>query len=368
MQSLDLLDSAQYVLDTVHNTQGPEDCRVMRETWLLYGATGYTGRRIARNAVEKGAKPVLAGRRESELRPLAEELGLDWEVFDLHDAALVQTKLARHAFVVNAAGPFAHTYGPIVEGCLAVGAHYLDISGEVDAYEGLAGYHDAALRAGVMVMPAIGFDMVPGDCLALTLSNRLPDATVLNIGYSFDGTVSRGSARSALVAFSPETTVRRDGVLEKLPAPAVRPFDFGPLSTQGRVDCYSTTFGDVSIGWRTTGIPNVTAYIQLTKAFQDLAALESPAAIDHMPDGPTDEELESLSAFIVGEATNERGQVVRARLRTPQVYAITFELATDIAGRVQDGMAVPGFQTPARVLGETYITNFDGCELEWLAG
>jgi short subunit dehydrogenase-like uncharacterized protein len=340
----------------------------MRETWLLYGATGYTGRRIARNAVEKGAKPVLAGRRESELRPLAEELGLDWEVFHLDDAALVQTKLARHAFVLNAAGPFAHTYRPIVEGCLAAGAHYLDISGEVDAYEGLAGYHDAALRAGIMVMPAIGFDMVPGDCLALALRNRLPDARVLDIGYSFDGTVSRGSARSALLAFSPETTVRRGGVLETLAAPTVRSFDFGPQSDDGRTDCHSMTFGDVSIGWRTTGIPDITAYIHLTKAFQDLAALPGPAALDQMPDGPTDEELTSLSAFIVGEATNERGQVVRARLRTPQVYALTFELATDIAQRVHDGLAPPGFQTPARALGGTYISNFGGCELQWLAG
>jgi short subunit dehydrogenase-like uncharacterized protein len=46
----------------------------MRETWLLYGATGYTGRRIARNAVEKGAKPVLAGRREAVHRALTTQI------------------------------------------------------------------------------------------------------------------------------------------------------------------------------------------------------------------------------------------------------------------------------------------------------
>jgi short subunit dehydrogenase-like uncharacterized protein len=340
----------------------------MRDTWLLYGATGYTGSRIARRAVEAGAKPVLAARRESAVRPLAEELGLDWEVFNLDDAGDVQKKIARHAFVLNAAGPFVRTYRPIVEGCLAAGAHYLDISGEVEAYEGLATYHEAAVSAGSMVMPAIGFDMVPGDCLALALRNRLPNATSLNIGYSFDGSVSRGSARTALTAFSPETVVRRRGSLENLAAPAVRSFDFGPRSEEGRVDCYSTTFGDVSIGWRTTGIPDVTAYIHVTKAFQDLAALSDPSDVDQMPDGPTDEELKSLSAFIVGEVSNEAGQSVRARLTTPQIYALTFELATDIAQRVHDGLACPGFQTPARVLGETYISDVDGCELEWLAG
>ena len=44
--------------------------------WLLYGASGYTGRMIAEEAVRRGHRPVLAGRSAERVRPLAESLGL----------------------------------------------------------------------------------------------------------------------------------------------------------------------------------------------------------------------------------------------------------------------------------------------------
>src|SRR5437773_600942 len=43
--------------------------------WLIYGAYGYTGQRIAREAVRRGARPILAGRDEAKLRSVGDELG-----------------------------------------------------------------------------------------------------------------------------------------------------------------------------------------------------------------------------------------------------------------------------------------------------
>ena len=337
-----------------------------RKQWMIYGATGYSGSRTAERAVALGYQPVLAGRSEPEVKKLAERLGLTWESCDLKDTTKLTQVLSKFSAVLNAAGPFIDTYKPMIEACIKTGTHYLDISGEVGVYEGLASYQSQAIQAGIMIMPAVGFDMVPGDCLALMLKDKLPDARELNIAYSFDGTLSRGSTRTALVTFSPDTQVRRGGKITRLAAPIVRNFDFGSKSSAGTVDCYSATFGDISIGARTTAIPDITSYMHVTAAFQKLATLTSAEAVNLLPDGPSDEELKTHSAFIVGEARNKSGKTVRARLTTPQVYAITFPLAAEIAQQVHGGKLRPGFQTPAAIFGKDFILNFERCSLEWL--
>ena len=45
----------------------------MKQTkqFLIYGATGYTGKLTARTAKDKGLKPILAGRNEMKLKAVA---------------------------------------------------------------------------------------------------------------------------------------------------------------------------------------------------------------------------------------------------------------------------------------------------------
>ena len=45
--------------------------------WMIYGANGYTGELIAREAARRGLKPVLAGRRRESVEALARTLGLE---------------------------------------------------------------------------------------------------------------------------------------------------------------------------------------------------------------------------------------------------------------------------------------------------
>ena len=42
-----------------------------KPSWLLYGATGYTGALIAEMAKARGAEPILAGRNAIKLKILA---------------------------------------------------------------------------------------------------------------------------------------------------------------------------------------------------------------------------------------------------------------------------------------------------------
>ena len=71
----------------------------------------------------------------------------------------------------------------MADACLRVGAHYLDVTGEVAVFEALAARSAEARAAGVMLLPGAGFDVVPSDCLAAHLKRRLPSASKLVLGF-----------------------------------------------------------------------------------------------------------------------------------------------------------------------------------------
>ncbi len=165
----------------------------MSANLLLYGANGYTGDLIARLAVNQGLRPILAARNSQKVALLATELGLEYRAFALDDMA-IDSALADIAVVLHCAGPFSQTSAPMVAGCLRSQAHYLDITGEISVFEEVAAQDSRAKTAGVMLLPGVGFDVVPSDCLAAHLKRRLPSATQLAIGFQALGRVSRGTA------------------------------------------------------------------------------------------------------------------------------------------------------------------------------
>src|SRR5438105_3947895 len=140
-------------------------------TLLLYGSTGYTGDLIARTAAAYGLKPILAGRDQQAVAAQARKYGLEHRVFTLDDVDLSGIDAVLHC-----AGPFIHTALPMAEACIAAGVHYIDITGEIDVFESLHALDTRAKAAGVQLLPGAGFDVVPSDCLALYLKERMPDA------------------------------------------------------------------------------------------------------------------------------------------------------------------------------------------------
>ena len=105
---------------------------------LVYGANGYTGELIARQAVARGLRPILAGRTRASLERLATDLALPHRVFALEDPAAVDAGLEGVAAVLHAAGPFSRTSRPMADGCLRRGVHYLDVTGEGAVFAALA--------------------------------------------------------------------------------------------------------------------------------------------------------------------------------------------------------------------------------------
>ena len=267
---------------------------------LLYGATGYTGKLIAREARAKGASAVLAGRNPNMLKAVAKGLDLPWRSFDLADQKKVDAALKGVSVVLNAAGPFSATARPIADACLRQGPHYLDITGEIDVFEGLFARDAEAQRAGVTLMPGVGFDVVPSDCLAAHLKHRLPDATHLTIYLSAGFNVSRGTAKTAIEGIADGVRARRNGCLVTLARPDTGSCNFG----KGLRRTIQIPWGDLSTAFHSTGIPNIEVHVEAPPALQALALTPAfvrsllalppaqaflKALANRQPEGPSDE-------------------------------------------------------------------------------
>ena len=183
--------------------------------FLLYGANGYTGQLIAEEAARTGMRPILAGRRAETIAPIAERYGFEHRVFSLGTRAEIIRSLDGVDAVLLAAGPFSSTSAPMLDACIASGIHYLDITGEIAVFERCAAQHDRAVAARVVVLPGVGFDVVPSDCLAATLARALPNATSLELAFAGTGSgmqISRGTAKTMLEGAGEGGAIRRDGI------------------------------------------------------------------------------------------------------------------------------------------------------------
>src|SRR5580658_10509530 len=152
------------------------------ESILLYGATGYTGRLLACAARQQGLPIVLCGRNAQKVRDLAQALDVEFRVARVQEPAALDRALRGCQAVLNAAGPFAATAPALMEACLRAEAHYLDVTGEVSVIDAATKLDTVAKHRNIMIMPAVGFDVVPSDCLAAHLLDRATAPVSLSIG------------------------------------------------------------------------------------------------------------------------------------------------------------------------------------------
>jgi short subunit dehydrogenase-like uncharacterized protein len=337
--------------------------------FLIYGANGYTGELIAREAVRRGHRPVIAGRRAKKIEPLAQELGLEARVFPL-DAP----KLDGVDAVIHCAGPFVHTSAPMVQACLDAGDHYLDITGEIAVFEAIMAMNDAAVRRGVTLIPGVGFDVVPTDCLAAMLAARLPGATELELAfYSPKAELSRGTLKTMIEGIGEGGAIRRDGKIVRVPpAYAVReiPFSCGPRMAM------TIPWGDVSTAFHTTGIPNIRVYtgaspksIARMRRIRRLLPLLGITPVKRLLQafanrrtGPGEEQRASGLTYLWGRAANGSNEVTMT-MTTPEGYAFTVLSAVTAVERLLASPKRPGSFTPAKFFGAEFVTTIPGVQL-----
>ena len=242
-------------------------------TLLIYGATGFTGGLVAEEAARQGLRPVLAARSREGLERRATELGLPWRTFGLDEPAQARAGLDGVGTVLNLAGPFSATAAPMIDACRAVGAHYVDVTGEAAVLEAAAACDVEARRDGIVVLPGAGFDVVPSDCLAMHLKNRMPGMERLRLSISGLTRASRGTILTAVEAIGCGTLVRREGRIVELPRPPRAEADFG----DGLDPTVGVSWGDVATAWHTTAAPWIEVHFRATPALSALA--RAPASV-----------------------------------------------------------------------------------------
>lgn len=351
--------------------------------FLLYGANGYTGALIAQYASNYNLKPILAGRREEAVRSLAAKLGLSYKVIQLSDAAALEAALQQVKVVAHAAGPYDITAKQMVEACLKTGTHYIDLNGDIEVFEMLQSYDAAAKKAGIMIMPGVGFDVVPTDCLALFLKKMLPDATSLTIAFATPGGgLSHGTAITTAQKLGESGAVRKNGKIVPVPIghKSMR-IDFADLPN-GKVKklfVMSLPWGDVYTAYFTTGIENIESFINVSPAVYNLLKFQKSfnwllrtsvvrcivkKIIDSKPPGLNEDQRSKATTMIWGQAENSIGKTATARLSGPDAYTLTAESTLLITQKILQGKFVSGYQTPARVYGENLVMEIPGVQRE----
>jgi short subunit dehydrogenase-like uncharacterized protein len=354
----------------------------MPPTFLIYGANGYTGALVARHALERGLRPILAGRSATDVIVEAEGLRLPHRIFPLDDPAALDAGLEGIAAVLHCAGPFVHTWRPMFEACLRCRVHYVDVTGEIAVFEALAARNAEARAAGIMALPGAGFDVVPTDCLAAHLKRRLPAATHLVLAFRALSGVSRGTAATAIEAMASGEMgmVRRAGRLTPVPpAWKTRQVDFGA----GPRLAVTLPWGDVATAWHSTGIPNVEVYMaarpnmvramRLGRVIGPLLRL--PFAKDFLKyrvharsSGPADARRRAGRSVVWGLAStgapddrhNPPAGQVAARLEGPEGYTLTALASVAIVEKILAGNFEPGFQTPSLAYGPDFVLELPG--------
>ncbi len=346
-------------------------------TLMIYGANGYSGEMIAREAKKRGLRPILAARNAAAVQSLADELKFKQRTFDLADAASID--LSSIDVVLNCAGPFSKTAAPMITACIKAGVHYLDITGEISVFAYAHSQSATAMAAGVVLCPGVGFDVVPTDCLAALLKRALPAATDLVLAFDGGGGMSRGTAKTSVEGLKSGGMARIDGKMTPVPlAWQVAEFEFAP----GRKRTAMTIpWGDVYTAFVSTGIPNIKVFMALPKAaiasarrlrwlapILGLAPMQSLLKwrINQREPGPSEQLREKTRSYIVGTATAANGESVSGHLETANGYSLTVDSALTIAQYVLDGIGKKdcGYQTPATLCGHELLQRLQATQVE----
>jgi len=344
---------------------------MINKPWMIYGSNGYTGELIARKARLRGYRPILAGRDENKVRALATELGFDFRVFDLRDSNTIAHQLNGLHTVLHCAGPFSATAAPMMAACLQTHVNYLDITGEISVFEHGHHLHEAAVTAGIVICPGVGFDVVPTDCLAATLKAALPDATHLALGFDSRSGFSPGTAKTSVEGLASGGKVRENTVIKTVPlAYKTRRINFG----NGEKLAMTIPWGDVATAYYSTGIPNIEAYIpaspRLVKRLRRLNWLRPllgwqivqnflKKQIDKKVHGPDLATRESAATAIWGEAKNAAGKTVTAQMTVPNGYSLTVLSSLAVVAHLDQNEASGSF-TPSTLIGADFISTLDG--------
>ncbi|HVN55824.1 MAG TPA: saccharopine dehydrogenase NADP-binding domain-containing protein [Anaerolineaceae bacterium] len=344
----------------------------MKENWLIYGATGYTGRLVAEEAVRRGHRPVLAARSCGKLDAISTELSLDSIVLRLDDADRLEHVVGDFQVVFHTAGPFIRTSQPMLAACLRTGTHYLDITGELKVLERILGMDREAKEAGIVVIPATGFDVTPTDCLSVYVAGKLPGADRLEIGFSGLSHASAGTVLSGLDQDPPlQFYSRQKGRLVAFP-PGLGGKKIRFLDRERYA--IPIPWGDLTTAYWSTGIENITTYMAMNPKMAQGLRIFGPSIegmlqshllrnalkkiAGNVIQGPDKHTRQTARSQIWAHTRNAQGETAEAWIETLEAYQLTAVSGVCSVEKVLAGAVHPGAFTPAQAFGPDFVLEF----------
>jgi short subunit dehydrogenase-like uncharacterized protein len=343
--------------------------------WIIYGATGYAGRRIATEAIKRGLTPILSGRSKTQLNEMGQELGLETRCFTLDEPAKIQGSLADIALLVNAAGPFIFTASALCEACIASGTNYIDITGEMDVFSAGLELDTAAKAAGVLIVSGAGFDVVPSDCLAVSLANSLNSPSRLFLALIEGDSLSKGSVVTLLHQITKGFfCVRNNRLIKIKPGTMCMEVDLGFQSQ------YLMPFpwGDLITAKESTGIGNITTYSGCNRMDAIFSRVIFPVLslvyksqtilswrlkrLNSVHINPTEDELNTRKTYVWGRVENEAGDAKEGLLETPNGYTFTDISIVEAVTLFLEGKLdkLNGTLTPSQAFGVGFAESLPG--------
>lgn len=343
----------------------------LKNKLLVYGANGYSARLIIEELINRGIKPVLAGRDEAAIKNVAEKYLCEFRIFNLSDSKKSIESLNGIHTVLNCAGPFKYTAKDMIDYCLQTKTNYLDITGEIPVFAYTFGCNKQAIENGIVLLPGAGFDIIPTDCLAKQLRGQMPDATHLMLGFlNKNGRISRGTSLTTLEFISGKGKVRKNGqLIDSMIG------KYSIIVKEKGFSFYgiSIPWGDVLTSYFSTGIPNVEVYMGLSKTLFlfryvlifllklfNLAFIKKISAnyIKRYVTGPDKNQRGKTKTFLWGRVENEKGELIEEAYHIMEGYNLTAKGASEAAIRILQNEVKPGAYTPSLAFGRNFLDMF----------
>ena len=303
---------------------------------VVFGATGHTGRFVVGELLRRGFATVISGRDAGRLEVLAGQYGgVAVRPATVEDPSSLDRALAGAAVVVNCAGPFAVTGGPMVKAALRAGIPYVDVAAEIEANVSMfADYAEPARLAGIAVVPAMAFFGGLGDLLVTAAMGEWAGADEAHIAYGLSSWHPTPGTREAGRVSHERRAGRRvrftNGALEYHDDPLVQQ-DWGfPEPLGRRAVIAGFTMADVVTVPSHLAVPEVRTYM-MVEAARDLAAEDTPAPMAVDAQGRSDQ------TFVVDVMVRDGGVERRATARGQDIYAVTAPLVVEAVRRILAG-------------------------------
>jgi short subunit dehydrogenase-like uncharacterized protein len=332
---------------------------------LIYGATGYTGKILARHLVAKGVMPILAA-RSSKVEQLGKDLNCTTRVFSSDDG---EKHLHDVDVLVNLAGPFSATQDGLIQGCIRSKTYYLDIAGEFAEMENAFKYDREAKEAGIVILPAAGFGVVPTDIGAKMACDKISNPNELTIAYATVGGASRGTLKTVLKDIQKSGHILRNGKYE-LAKPAQSDMDVKVFEKQFK-SVYNPWRADLYTAHLSTGVNNIETYsefpgfvVNMMKGkLKWLRSLILNRLIKFLPEGPSVKQLNKGRTYIKIIAKNDNDEEASVEIKGPEAYLFTVICIERIISLITDGEGKKGCLTPS-MLGTEWLKGIEGVELK----